>query len=258
MGCVHSTPTPTGDVFLIPQSPLCPNYLSSSFNTKKQYEFVTPKNCWSLKGRDNNNDKKSTGVSIEGCNLTYEPLDDNRCIVKEKKNDSDDITVAVLITGVRQVTMYSFVPVVGANESHYKTDHHHQQQQQQQLQHDGRPIYEWAVAKRHYENGTVTSQYELKNTHSSDTSALVTGNCGKVFSSLRHLVLKSQRTMTVCATVQEETNLTSWECRTCPGIDPVMVACFVVSLDKIKEMFEEGVKNNYHDVMVQREFVVVA
>lgn len=257
MGCLHSTPTLTDDVFLIPQSPLCSNYLSSSFNMKKQYEFVTPKNCWSLKGRTNN-DKKSTNVSIEGCNLIFEPLDKNRCIVKEKSNNGGSIVIAILKSGVRQVTIYSFDPVTGVknNDSQYKTDQH---QQQQQLQQDGRPIYEWAVAKRHSKNGTVTSQYELsvKNTRSSNTSTLVTGNFGKVFSSLRHLVLKSQ-TLTVCATVEEETNLTSWKCRTCPGIDPVMIACFVVSLDKIKEMFEEELKNNYHDVMVQREFAVVA
>ena len=259
MGCVHSTPTPTDDVFFIPQSPLCSNYLSSSINMKKQYQFVTPKNCWLLNNNNNNNDnknengKKSTTVSIEGYNIIFEPVDDKRCIVKEETNNDESKVVAILITGVRLVTIYTFDPVGGAYDSQSKTEEH----QQQLLQHDGRPIYEWAVAMKHYKNGTVTSQYELKNNHSSNTTALVTGNFGKVFSSLRHLVLKSQKTMTVCATVEEETNLTSWKCRTCPGIDPVMIACFVVSLDKIKEMFEDEVKKNYHDVMVQRGFAVV-
>jgi hypothetical protein len=102
---------------------------------------------------------------------------------------------------------------------------------------DGRRLYERGIVKWHYKNGTVTTNYDLVTP---EDGMFTTSFFGKSASSRRNMTLNDTNKQLVATICQVEDNVEEkalsakisvrrdtsvWKCRTCPGVDEVMIAC---------------------------------
>jgi len=95
-------------------------------------------------------------------------------------------------------------------------------------EHQGRPIYPWAVAKAILHS----NQFEMK-TAAEDAVLFRTDQFGSM-SSHAPVKLVIKREGVVCASVVEEKEPKHWKCKVGAGVDPALILCFVACYDQFR------------------------
>ena len=189
-----------------------------SLKATKAYDFAVPHNIWVTLGANKEH-------MVEDLHLEFVPLGKEKCIVKEKGT-----TVAVLLAGHRLVQVCGFSPLDSSEKSKNIKEH------------EGRPLYEWAVVQRHSKHGTITPKFEIKT--KSDGTFVIKKEKGIY-------IVKTTAPKEVVALIEKQPHET-WRVRCCPGMDPAMMACMTVCLDKMQDLFETGIRNSHQDISNQR------
>ena len=141
-------------------------------------------------------------------------------------------TVAVLLAGHRLVQVCGFTPADTSDSEKSKS----------KKQHEGRALYEWAVVQRHSKHGTITPKFEIKTKN--DGTFVIKKQKGIY-------IVKTLAPKEVVALLEKQPHDT-WRVRCCPGLDPAMMACMTVCLDKMDDLFEQEVRNSHQDISNQR------
>ena len=215
--------------------------MSLSLKANKAYDFDVPQNLW--KTLSPNPCKTVDSLQLEfvpdEVKLSNRPskcVKESKCLVK---NQRDGDIVAVLLTGHRQVHICGFLPAAARTD-----DRSGSSACSMKEKHDGRTLYEWAKVQRHCKNGTVTyDKFEIRMKDDDSTIFVIKpykGNfivkdSGKKSKTPVAFIEKQQQKED--QEKQSNNNNNFWRVRCCPGIDPTMMACMTVSLDKVKDLF---------------------
>lgn len=225
MGAGSSSAIPTDESLLTPHTPGSSCTMSLSLKANKAYDFDVPQNLW-------NTFSPNPCKTVDSLHLEFVPDGKSKCLVRSQ---TDGDIVAVLLTGHRQVQICGFLPAAA------RTDDRSGSACGMKEKHDGRTLYEWAKVQRHYKNGTVSyDKFEIRIKGDDCTTFVIKPYKGNF------IVKESgQKSKTPVAFIekqqkhhQQQSNKNNcWRVRCCPGIDPTMMACMTVSLDKVKDMF---------------------
>lgn len=233
MGCSHSTPAPTEEDWAFVHGPPPLAFLCDSLAPKNApsdtYYFSLQKNSWN----------KETSIQIHDEQLILTPSTDENGVVlllqrsgDGSTNDDDDepiVTIAVLKldTDKLMVNVYSFQPAIP-----------HQSPSNQQYQ--GHPLYKWAtITKR-----KASRQCIMTTTSLNDTIHYTTDFYGTPLFGSRKLVLKRQGLY--CASLERSSSTYAYKCGVAPGVDPLLVVCFVTSMDKIHWCEQKSLEAKHH------------
>lgn len=194
-----------------------------SLKATRFYDFSVPRKLWSTLS-------PNPSKTVDILHLEFVPDGKFKCLVKEKGT-----IVAVLLTGHRLVQVCGFAPADVKDRSGCGKKH------------EGRSLYEWAVVQRHSKNGTITSKFEIR-TKSDGIFVIKKSNS--------NCIVKDSTTKQPVALLKKQAGAT-WRVRCCPGIDPAMMACMTVCLDKLKDLFEGEIRDSHQDLAFQRGFLGV-
>lgn len=222
---------PTDDTFAVVH--IMKSVLTRDLKVTSGHTCSVPQNAWK---KEACKDEAEAAEVKSLHDIQFLWVSDAKCLVKER----DGTLIAVMIASGqrsnRKVQIMAFEPADLANkESTMKHD-------------NGRPLYEWAKVHVHLHQGSITDQFDLQTTAD---GIFATDYYGKYMSSRRNLVLTTGKEKKVVASLEEGEKLKKkqnyrapWHVRTCPGVDTVMVACFVVAIDKLGDMFHEELRVN--------------
>mmetsp|Transcript_31704 Transcript_31704/g.57397 ORF Transcript_31704/g.57397 Transcript_31704/m.57397 type:complete len:246 (+) Transcript_31704:173-910(+) len=198
MGTQHSTPVPNEDDWLFEHGPPSPP-LSSALPPKQKgdtYDFCMLKNSW--------NTKKRNAIQ-EQLGLEFRLMDSQSCLVLY----NDEPLVVLQEAPQKRIYICSFTPAT-TNQSSCGSF-------------QDSPLYKWAVVSKRKES------HQFDMTTKSDGAVYASEFYGRVLGKRKVLLL---RTGLICATMERRGNF-EYKCRVGPGIDPVLVACFVACRDEI-------------------------
>lgn len=189
-----------------------------SLKATRAYDFTVPHNLWKTLS-------PNPSTTVDSLHLEFVPDGKSKCLVKEKGT-----IVAVLLTGKRLIQVCGFGPADVKDQSSCGEKH------------EGRALYEWAVVQRHSKHGTVTDKFEIRT--KSDGIFVIKRSEG-------NWIVKDSGTKAIVAFLEKQPRET-WRVRCCPGIDPAMMACVAVSLDKLKDLFDGEIRASHRDLCMQR------
>ena len=223
MGAGSSSAIPTDESLLTPHTPGSSCTMSLSLKANRAYDFVVPQNCWKTLS-------PNPCKAVDSLHLEFVPDGKSKCLVK---NQNDDDIVAVLLTGHRQVHICGFLPAAA------RTDDRSGSACSMKEKHDGRTLYEWAKVQRHCKNGTVTyDKLEIRMKGDDCPIFVIKPYKGNFIVKVKDSGEKSKTPVAFIEKQQQQSNNNNfWRVRCCPGIDPILMACMTVSLDKVKDLF---------------------
>ena len=216
MGCQHSTPAPTEADYLV-EHPRPVALLYKSLTPAPAgctCDFEVAKKCWSV--------KTPVGLQKDLQFAPMEPLpeeDSGRLVLVLQDGLSKPLAVLVMEDPKKlRIQICSFVP---------STEH-----QKSCGEHQGRPIYQWAVAEE------IRNSKQFSMVTTADNVYYRTDLYGPVSAHVPvKLVIKRQGVL--CASVEEEKKKKQWKCKVGPGIDPAVMICFVACYDKFCQVNDE-------------------
>jgi hypothetical protein len=230
MGCSHSIPDPTDSTFAIIHHMNA--LLTRDLKVTSGHTFSVPQNAWKKDAWE----KEPTAATVDSLHgIQFLWASDSKCLVK----DRDGAVIAVMVASGqrsnRKVQIFGFDPAPDSNNTNSTA-----------MKHDGHPLYERAKVRIHLHKGSITSQFDLQTP---TDGIFVTEYFGNATSFSCKFVLTAGTEKKVVASLEEGEKLknkqdyrTPWHCRTCPGVDAVLIACFVVGLDKLRDMFHEELR----------------
>lgn len=251
MGCAHSMDPPTEATFTVPHH--MKDLLTRDLRLASGHSFLVSQNAWKKDPWQKETPKPAVVDSLHGIQFVWES--DDRCAVKK----ADGTLIVVMVASGQQsncrVQILGFEPASSDDDTKKDSTTTPVTKQQQRGR---RPQYERAKVQKHLQKGITTFQYDLRT---ATDGTFVTEYFGEVLSrSGRKFVLTTTPTRPgskaaggdgrkVVASLEEGKRLPTkqdyrepWQCRTCPGVDAVLVACFVVALDKLKDMYNDDLR----------------
>jgi len=105
-------------------------------------------------------------------------------------------------------------------------------------EYEGQPLYEWAVVTKRKES----HQYNM--TTVSDGIVYTTEFIGSIFLGPRKLAVIRQGLL--CATLTRQ-GTNQYKCRVGPGIDPLLMLCFITCVDKIHECEKKTMEAKHYN-----------
>lgn len=208
MGCKHSTPAPQEDDWLYvhgPPSRALSRDLAPKRGKGEAREFNVKKNVW--------NEKASINLQ-EGLLKAVPHEDPNSMIMVLVQEDSDTTNKPVVVLKVGQGKTIQVCSLTQAKRDQSSCG-----------QYKGFPLYKWAVVTKLKES----NQFNMitvadKVTYESEYYGSLLGK--------RKLVLMRQGL--VCASMARCSETDQYKCCVGPGIDPVLIVSFLLSMNKIQ------------------------